>query len=109
MFAHVTGKGAVDFAEFMKMMAKNGPTTASEIKETFAIFNSSGRCVCCCLGSHTIIHTRIHRHSGKISKDELKTIMGKFGENISDSVRLTFARSYSHSPSLCYCMIAGPR
>jgi sugar phosphate isomerase/epimerase len=40
----VAGKGAVDFAEFMKMMAKNGPTTASEIKETFAIFNSSGRC-----------------------------------------------------------------
>ncbi len=32
----------MDFAEFMKMMAKNGPNTASEIKETFAIFNSSG-------------------------------------------------------------------
>ena len=38
-----SGKGAVDFAEFMKMMSKNGPNTANEIKETFAIFNASGR------------------------------------------------------------------
>ena len=37
------GKGAVDFAEFMKMMVKNGPNTSNEIKETFAIFNASGR------------------------------------------------------------------
>eukprot|EP00042_Codosiga_hollandica_P032100 m.200086 g.200086 ORF g.200086 m.200086 type:complete len:147 (+) comp53812_c0_seq1:113-553(+) len=59
-----SGKGAVDFAEFMKMMAKNGPTTANEIKETFAIFNASG--------------------SGKISKAELKEMMAKFGEKIDD-------------------------
>jgi hypothetical protein len=31
----------------MKMMAKNGPNTASEIKETFAIFNASGSYVGC--------------------------------------------------------------
>lgn len=59
-----SGKGAVDFAEFMKMMSKNGATTANEIKETFAIFNSSG--------------------SGSISKSELKEMMGKFGEAITD-------------------------
>lgn len=39
----LTGKGAVDFAEFMKMMSKNGTSTAAELKETFALFNKSGR------------------------------------------------------------------
>ena len=37
-----SGKGAVDFKEFMTMMSKNGTSTAAEIKETFALFNSSG-------------------------------------------------------------------
>jgi hypothetical protein len=37
-----SGKGAVDFAEFMKMMSKNGTSTAAEIKETFALFNAGG-------------------------------------------------------------------
>jgi calmodulin len=35
----------VDFAEFMKMMSKNGTDTAKEVKEAFTIFNASGRCV----------------------------------------------------------------
>ena len=39
------GKNAVDFAEFMKMMSKNGTDTAKEVKEAFTIFNASGRCV----------------------------------------------------------------
>ena len=38
-----TGKGAVDFAEFMKMMARGGGSVANELKETFGIFNKSGR------------------------------------------------------------------
>merc|ERR1740127_258703 len=54
-----SGKGAVDFKEFMTMMSKNGTSTAAEIKETFALFNSSG--------------------SGKISAAELTDIMSKMG------------------------------
>ena len=38
------GKGAVDFAEFMKMMSRGGASVAGELKETFGIFNKSGRC-----------------------------------------------------------------
>ena len=38
-----TGKGAVDFAEFMRMMSKNGTSTAAEVKETYTLFNPSGR------------------------------------------------------------------
>merc|ERR1712146_614065 len=57
-----SGKGAVDFKEFMTMMSKNGTSTAAEIKETFALFNSSG--------------------SGKISAAELTAIMTKLGENM---------------------------
>merc|ERR1719473_1035719 len=60
-----SGKGAVDFAEFMKMMSKNGTSTAAEIKETFALFNASG--------------------SGKISASELKEIMQKLGEPVDDA------------------------
>jgi Ca2+-binding EF-hand superfamily protein len=41
-----TGKNAVDFAEFMKMMSKNGTDTGREVKETFGLFNKSGRSVC---------------------------------------------------------------
>lgn len=36
------GKGAVDFAEFMKMMSRGGTSTASELKETFGMLNSGG-------------------------------------------------------------------
>ena len=36
----------------MKMMSKNGPNTANEIKETFAIFNASGRCA----AHHVVVH-----------------------------------------------------
>eukprot|EP00051_Salpingoeca_urceolata_P035203 m.28754 g.28754 ORF g.28754 m.28754 type:complete len:246 (+) comp8925_c0_seq1:1936-2673(+) len=59
-----SGKGAVDFAEFMKMMARNGVSTSAEIKETFSLFNTSG--------------------SGQISQAELKVIMTKLGEKVSD-------------------------
>jgi Ca2+-binding EF-hand superfamily protein len=59
-----SGKNAVDFAEFMKMMSKNGTDTAREVKETFSIFNASG--------------------SGNISKAELKSLMEKLGEKFED-------------------------
>eukprot|EP00911_Craspedida_sp_UC1_P000057 UC1_evm1s47 len=59
-----SGKGAVDFAEFMRMMSKNGTSTASEVKETFGIFNKSG--------------------SGKISAAELKAILTGLGEAVTD-------------------------
>ncbi|EGD73107.1 hypothetical protein PTSG_04821 [Salpingoeca rosetta] len=55
-----SGKNAVDFAEFMKMMSKHGTDTAREVKETFSIFNSSG--------------------SGQISRAELKVMMDRLGE-----------------------------
>eukprot|EP00043_Microstomoeca_roanoka_P017293 m.180231 g.180231 ORF g.180231 m.180231 type:complete len:149 (+) comp16612_c0_seq2:153-599(+) len=55
-----SGKNAVDFAEFMKMMAKNGTDTAREVKETFSIFNASG--------------------SGSITRTELKMMMDRLGE-----------------------------
>jgi len=60
-----SGKNAVDFAEFMKMMSKGGADTAKEIKEAFAIFNASG--------------------SGAITKPELKMIMDKLGEKYSEN------------------------
>ncbi len=44
----LAGKGAVDFAEFMKMMARGGTSIASELKETFGMFNKSGRCAHLC-------------------------------------------------------------
>lgn len=59
-----SGKGAVDFAEFMKMMARGGSSIANEMKETFGIFNKSG--------------------SGAISAAELKVIMTNLGEKFSD-------------------------
>ncbi|EDQ91637.1 uncharacterized protein MONBRDRAFT_35758 [Monosiga brevicollis MX1] len=59
-----SGKNAVDFAEFMKMMSKNGTETAKEVKETFALFNKSG--------------------SGSISKSELQEIMSALGEKFDD-------------------------
>jgi calmodulin len=55
-----SGKGAVDFAEFMSMMSKNGTSTAAEIKETFTLFNGSG--------------------SGTISADDLGSILGRLGD-----------------------------
>merc|ERR1711935_614269 len=55
-----SGKGAVDFAEFMKMMSKNGTSTAAEIKETFTLFNKSG--------------------SGTISAADLGEILGQLGD-----------------------------
>jgi len=59
-----SGKGAVDFAEFMRMMSKNGTSTAAEVKETYTLFNPSG--------------------SGKIAAEELKAIMGRMGEQVTD-------------------------
>eukprot|EP00048_Salpingoeca_helianthica_P014420 m.221616 g.221616 ORF g.221616 m.221616 type:complete len:145 (-) comp15846_c0_seq1:225-659(-) len=59
-----SGKGAVDFAEFMKMMARGGTSIAAELKETFGMFNKSG--------------------SGSISTAELKAIMTGLGEKFSD-------------------------
>eukprot|EP00049_Salpingoeca_infusionum_P004179 m.75454 g.75454 ORF g.75454 m.75454 type:complete len:148 (+) comp12452_c0_seq1:1812-2255(+) len=59
-----SGKNAVDFAEFMKMMSKNGTDTAREVKEAFSIFNSSG--------------------SGSITKAELKVLMDKLDEKYED-------------------------
>jgi calmodulin len=56
-----SGKGAVDFAEFMSMMSKNGTSTAAEIKETFTLFNASG--------------------TGTISPDDLGAILSKLGDN----------------------------
>jgi hypothetical protein len=49
------GKNAVDFAEFMKMMSKNGTETAREVKETFALFNKSGRCVLTWFLGHVLL------------------------------------------------------
>merc|ERR1740138_825862 len=57
-----SGKGSVDFAEFMKMMSRNGTSTGAEVKETYSLFNPSG--------------------SGKISAGELKEIMVRMGENV---------------------------
>jgi Ca2+-binding EF-hand superfamily protein len=59
-----SGKGAVDFKEFMDMMSKGGNSTASEIKETFSLFNKS--------------------QSGQISAGELKEIFNALGEKIAD-------------------------
>lgn len=76
-----SGKGAVDFAEFMKMMSKNGTSTAAEIKETFGLFNKSG--------------------NGVISAAELKAIMVAMGEKVlfySSSV--AFVTRNSTIPSL---------
>jgi len=55
-----SGKGAVDFAEFMSMMSKNGTSTAAEIKETFTLFNKSG--------------------SGSITAADLATVLGELGD-----------------------------
>lgn len=38
-----SGKNAVDFKEFMDMMSKGGTSTSAEVKETFNLFNKSGR------------------------------------------------------------------
>jgi len=59
-----SGKGSVDFKEFMDMMSKGGNSTAGEIKETFSLFNKSG--------------------SGSINAGELKEIFTALGEKISD-------------------------
>lgn len=59
-----SGKGAVDFAEFMKMMARGGTSIAAELKETFGMFNKSG--------------------SGQVSAAELKIIMSGLGEKFTD-------------------------
>eukprot|EP00730_Choanoeca_flexa_P018892 TRINITY_DN9210_c0_g1_i1.p1 TRINITY_DN9210_c0_g1~~TRINITY_DN9210_c0_g1_i1.p1 ORF type:complete len:148 (+),score=57.62 TRINITY_DN9210_c0_g1_i1:66-509(+) len=59
-----SGKNAVDFAEFMKMMSKNGTDTGREVKETFSLFNKSG--------------------SGSITKQELKDLMTALGEKFED-------------------------
>lgn len=60
-----SGKGAVDFAEFMKMMSMNGTSTAAEIKETFTLFNPSG--------------------SGSINASELGGILTKLGDPANDT------------------------
>ena len=80
-----SGKGAVDFAEFMRMMSRNGTSTTAEIKETFGLINESG--------------------SGKISAAEIKAIMVKLGEKIDDAeVRLPPAgRHTTFSPSALTC------
>eukprot|EP00047_Mylnosiga_fluctuans_P001534 m.220782 g.220782 ORF g.220782 m.220782 type:complete len:144 (-) comp10452_c0_seq1:74-505(-) len=59
-----SGKGAVDFAEFMKMMSRGGSSIANELKETFAMFNKSG--------------------SGSITAAELKLVMSGLGEKFTD-------------------------
>ena len=77
----------------MKMMSKNGTDTAKEVKETFTIFNASGRCAAQRSASAVparspppaCLLTPAHpapprRHSGSISKDELKMMMDRLGE-----------------------------
>lgn len=56
----------VDFAEFMKMMARNGTSTAAEIKESFSLFNKSG--------------------SGAITAGELRAVLDALGEKYKPEV-----------------------
>ncbi len=60
------GNGLIDFAEFVTLLARkmNNSDKDAEIREAFNVFDKDG--------------------SGKISKDELRSIMKSLGEDLTD-------------------------
>lgn len=62
----VDGSGTIDFAEFLSLMARKlkDTDTEEEVKEAFAVFDKD--------------------NDGKITAEELRTVMQKLGEKLSD-------------------------